>query len=269
MHSRRFVPALLAALLISGTCTLLLSRRLTPRAGAHPTMRRYLAASQAIAPGEVLEAGLMQTISLPMNETMQGAYVKPEDVIGRAAIYPIAAGEPILDADLAARGAGLGITTRIPKGMRALALKSDDIVGVGGFVFPGSRVDVLVTYRTDRSPEPMTATVLQDAEVLAAGHQTQPNPNGKPETVNVVTLLLTPEAAERVVLASTQGTIHFVLRNGVDRQQVAEAPAQLSQFGGPAAPAPVARRATFVRPIPTRPYIVETILGDKTSKTEF
>src|SRR5665213_31876 len=153
----------------------------------------------------------------------------------------------------------MGLTVKIPDGMRAVALRSDEVVGVAGFLFPGSHVDVLVTYRSEKSPDPTTATVLQDAEVLAAGHQVEPDPTGKPATVNVVTLLMKPDDAERVVLASTQGSIHFVLRNSTDREQVADAPVELSELipgvGPTAAAAPKARAPQVKR------FIVETVLG--------
>ena len=96
--------------------------------------------------------------------------------------------------------------------------------------FPGSHVDVLVTYRSETAPEPATATVLQNVEVLAAGSQVQPSLDGKPSSVNVVTVLVTPNDAERVVLASTQGTIHFVLRNSEDHGQVNDPPVGLAQL---------------------------------------
>ena len=269
MTSRRLMPALLAALVISAACTLFIGHKLSQHTGSRIVWRQYLSATRPILPGEVLKAGDLKPINWAPNQTLQGGFTKADEVVGRSTIYPIEAGQPIIDKDLASAGAGLGITTRIPEGMRAIALKSDDVVGVGGFVYPGSFVDVLVTYRTDRSPEPITATVLQDAEVLAAGHQTQPTNDGKPETVNVVTLLLTPQNAERVVLASTQGTIHFVLRNSADRQHMTDPPALLSQFGGEPPAAPVPHHVATVELARPKPYVVETITGDKSSKADF
>ncbi len=270
MNSRRLTTALFAALIISGGCTLLLGRKMLHHNGRAIVWRRYVAATRPIRPGDVLKAGDLTLMNWAPNQTLQGGFSKAQDVVGRAAIYPIEAGQPVVDKDLASAGAGLGITTRIPDGMRAVALKSDDVVGVAGFVYPGSYVDVLVTYRTDRSPEPITATVLQDAQVLAIGHQTQPKDDGKPETVNVVTLLLTPDNAERVVLASTQGTIHFVLRNSADRQHLTAAPALLSQFGSaqPTAAGAPHHFVALAAPKP-KPYVVETVLGDKSTKVEF
>jgi pilus assembly protein CpaB len=200
---------------------------------------------------------------------LEGAFLKPQDVIGRSLLYPLAAGAPILDRDLAIPGTGL--TTKIPDGMRALALRSDEVVGVAGFLFPGSHVDVLVTYRSTTAPEPATATVLQNVEVLAAGSQVQPNLDGKPTSVNVVTVLVTPNDAERVVLASTQGTIHFVLRNSEDDSQVDDPPIGLAEMIPGTGPAPVREKRAVRTAVIQRaaPEIVETVIGDKQSGVSF
>ncbi len=182
-------------------------------------------------------------------------------------MYPISKDEPIVLRELAAPGSGLGLVAKIPEGMRAISLRSDEVVGVAGFLLPGTRVDVLVTFRTGNSPDPTTATVVQDVEVLAAGHQIQPDPEGKPSSVDVVTLLLDPANAQKVVLASTQGTVHFVLRNGADRVQSGNLPVTVSQLTSTPVVAPVAPN----RPHPARsigkPYMVETILGTKKLST--
>jgi pilus assembly protein CpaB len=128
-----------------------------------------------------------------------------------------------------------------------------------------------VTYRSATNPDPATATVLQDVEVLAAGSQVEPNLDGKPTSVNVVTLLVKPNDAERVVLASTQGTIHFVLRNSGDHGQVDSLPVGLSELIPGTGPAPaIAKRAARVRSIRrTVPEVVETVIGDKQSGVSF
>jgi pilus assembly protein CpaB len=154
--------------------------------------------------------------------------------------------------------------------MRAIALRSDEVVGVAGFLMPGTHVDVLVTYRDPSHPDPITATVLQDAEVLAAGHQVQPDPTGKPSSVDVVTLLLSPEDAEKAVLASAQGSIHFVLRNGGDHAKADATPVALAQLATlpstkPISPERVARR----KPPTSEPWVVETLSGSKRSTASF
>ncbi|MGH9617405.1 MAG: Flp pilus assembly protein CpaB [Acidobacteriaceae bacterium] len=270
MNKRRLSLAFLVALVISGACTFVLSRKMHFRAAPVATTE-YVAATAPLQAGEVLQADKLKLIAWPASFPLAGGFLKPKDVIGRALIYPLAPGAPILDRDLAIPGTGL--TTKIPDGMRALALKSDEVAGVAGFLFPGSHVDVLVTYRSATSPEPTTATVLQNVEVLAAGSQVEPNLDGKPVSVNVVTVLVDPNDSERVVLASTQGTIHFVLRNGADQSVVADPPVELSELvpgGAPATvggkPAPVLTPGA-IRRVP-RDY-VQTVLGNKVSRVVF
>ena len=157
------------------------------------------------------------------------------------------------------------------RGMRAIALRSDEVVGVAGFLMPDSHVDVLATVKTDKNPDPVTFIVLQNAEVLAAGHQMQPDPEGKPSTVTVVTLLLTPADAERAVLASLQGTIHFILRSGSDKLKPQDTPLNLAQLidGQVATPTKATvRPANLELKIPKvaplgNEFTVDTIAGDK------
>jgi pilus assembly protein CpaB len=149
--------------------------------------------------------------------------------------------------------------------MRAISLRSDEVVGVAGFLLPGTHVDVLVTMKPPDG-DPITATVLQDVQVLASGQKTEPDPEGKPVTATVVTLLVKPEDAERVDLASTQGIVHFVLRNGVDREQRKSEPLQFSQLAGKPAKPPVTAAVRKVAEV-RKPYVVETFLG-AAAKTE-
>lgn len=272
MNGRRITTALMIALVVSALCTYALSRKIGTRASNHTPLNKYVAPSKPLQAGEVLKADDIELISWPSSNPIQGAFLKTEDLVGRSLLYPMDKGQPITDKFLSAAGSGLGLAGKIPDGMRAIALRSDEVVGVAGFLLPGSHLDVLVTYRTDKSPEPATMTVLQDAEVLATGHQVQPDPEGKPATVAVVTLLLKPEDAERAVLASTQGTIHFVLRGGSDKAIVHASPIMLSQLSG--GPSPVLISPHVPTPhvqhhlVPTE-YVVETILGDKQSTDKF
>jgi pilus assembly protein CpaB len=238
------------------------------RGNAVPT-QAYVAAAAPLDAGEVLDATKLKLIQWPVAVPLVGVFLKPQDVIGRSLLYPLAAGAPILDRDLAIPGTGL--TTKIPDGMRALALRSDEVVGVAGFLFPGSHVDVLVTYRSTTAPEPATATVLQNVEVLAAGSQVQPNLDGKPASVDVVTVLVTPNDAERVVLASTQGTIHFVLRNSEDHNRVDSVPVGLAELIPGTGIAPIGvKRAGVARAVRrSAPDVVETVIGDKQSGVSF
>jgi pilus assembly protein CpaB len=269
MNSRRLLVALLLALLLSGGVTFFISRKLAGHGTPHPNVERYVATKRAMQAGDVLKAEDLTLVDWPSTITLPHAFTRTGDVAGRAVIYPIAASQPILEGYLAAPGSGIGLTTKIPEGMRATAVKSDEIVGVAGFLFPGSHVDVLVTFRADGLPSPATQIVLQDVEILTIGQKLEPDPQGKPETVNVVTLLLTHEDSQKLVLASSQGSIQFVLRNGGDHTRVPVTPVQVAQLVGTQ---PIAALTTVTprRHLPMKEAdTVETILGEKRSTKSF
>jgi len=244
VNSKRIAIALTLALAVSGLCTWTIARRVERRPA--PETVAYI------------------KYAWPASNPLAGAFTRATELAGREVLFPLAKGQPIVDRDLSAPGSGTGLAAKIPDGMRAIALRSDEVVGVAGFLVPGSHLDVLVTYRSDRSPEPLTTTVLQNAVVLAAGQRVEPDPDGKPTNATVVTLLLTPEQAQRAVLASVQGAIHFVLRNGADTGSRPEPPLLLSQLSGEA-PAPAhVPEPTVVSPAPAvhpKPYEIETVLG--------
>lgn len=268
---RKFLIALLCSFAISCCGTLILGRKVSAKARHKEPTVRYASAKKAIDVGEIIKPDDLTYTEWPANKPIQGAFAKVEDVAGRSSVYPIGGGQIILDKYLAAPGAGIGLTTKIKDGMRAVALKSDDVIGVAGFLFPGSRVDVLVTYHSAQTPDPVTATVVQDAQVIAVGHQIQPDPDGKPASVNVVTVLVQPADASRLVLASTQGSVYFVLRNGGDRAQTSNQPVQLSSLAsGQKAPEhPSSNRGVKPHAIAKNNYVVETIAGDKHSSVSF
>lgn len=231
MNPRRIFIALALALLVSGTSTWLVSRSL--KAAPIPASISevgYAAPSRALQAGELLNSSNTEVVAWPASIAIDGAFSRTADLTGRSILFPLAKGQPIVDRDLATVGTGIGLANRIPDGMRAVALRSDEVVGVAGFLVPGSHLDVLVTYRPDGAAAALTATVVQNAVVIAAGHQTEPDPSGKIADVTVVTLLLTPGESQRAVLASTQGAIHFILRNGADSATETNAPVLLSQL---------------------------------------
>jgi pilus assembly protein CpaB len=271
MNAKRLSTAFIIALAVSALCTWLLGRRISTHAATVPETR-YLAPAKPLQAGEVIKAQDLELVSWPASNPIVGAYTKPEDLVGRAVLYPADKDQPITDRVLAAPGSGVGLTAKIPNGMRAIALRSDEVMGVAGFIYPGSHLDVLVTYHAANSPEPVTFTVLQDAEVLATGQKDQPEPDGKAVTTTVVTLLLTPQDAERAVLASSQGTFHFVLRSGSDKGQVKDAPITLANMTGdwttPRAGAPARLLPVRTGPAP-QGVTVETVAGDKQSNDTF
>ena len=264
MTTRRTMMALLLALLISASCCWLISRKLAVAAAtvSVPDLS-YVVAAHAIQPGDAVQAEDLRVVSWPGNRPIDGAQTRIAAVAGREALFPLAQGEPILDRHLAAPGSGIGLASKIPQGMRAVTLRSDEVVGVAGFLIPGSHVDVLVTYHTVATPEPLTATVLQNVVALAAGHEVQPDPTGKPSDVTVVTLLLNPEDAQRAVLASAQGQIHFVLRSGADQTTSSTTPVMLSQLAGHPARAGRAAARASQPAAPSHPvrHEIETVLA--------
>jgi pilus assembly protein CpaB len=270
--NRRLTTAFIIALAVSGIFTYWLSQRFTKtnRPAPPPPKSQYVAAASNMEAGQAIHAENLRMVDWPAAMPLSGAYTNPQPLVGRIVMYPLSAGEPILDRQLSSQGASGGLTVKIPDGMRAISLRSDEVVGVAGFLLPGTHVDVLVTLHPTNQPDPVTSTVLQDAEVLATGQKTEPDPEGKPTTATVVTLLVKPEDAERVVLASTQGTVHFVLRNSVDREQYTGPPALLSELSGVAPPSPEkpqARRASQL--VVAKPYTVETFSGSKQRTDNF
>jgi pilus assembly protein CpaB len=262
------------AALLAGGITFLVFKRL--RAGAQRQVTQIVAAAQDLPMGATLTAKDVVLIDWPSDMPLAGSFPKVEAVVGKPVVRSVGAKEPIFQRDLGVEGSGIGISAKIPPGMRATAVKSNEIVGVAGFLYPGSHVDVLATYQVPYAQNgqnsTITQTVLQDVEVLTAGQTIEPDPQGKPQQVNVVTLLLNPEDSQKVQLASSQGQIQFVLRNGTDSKNVDLHPTHLEQLAGivkPPAPAtsPVRRKTTAAPPQPA--YVLEVIQGTKREVHKF
>lgn len=270
MNVKRLVIVLIIAVVISGIFTLWLSHQVAKPHAAVAGNLQYAAVTQNIEAGAVLRADQIKLMPWPASDPLDGAHQKADELTGRVVLFPLAAGEPILDRQLAPAGGG-GFTGKIPAGMRAISVRSNEIVGVAGFLQPGTHVDVLVTYHTAASPDPVTSTILQDIEVLAAGQNFQPDADVKADAANVVTLLVKPADAEKIVLASSQGDLHFVLRNGQDRAQVQDSGANVSELN---TDAPAPQHTATVHPHPAHPaappaYTVQTITGSKQSTETF
>ena len=248
--NRRLITVLLCAFLVAGGCSLLVYRiigvRMTGARKAATT--RVVSAAADVKLGTILTAANLSTIDIA-GTLPKGAILKPENAIGRGLVSDISQGEPLLESRLAPAGSGGGLAATIRKGMRACAVKVDEVVGVGGFVTPGMRVDVLVAGNppgdANNGAGTLVRTLLQNIEVLSAGTDIQKDAEGKPQQVRVVNLLVTPDQAQILSLASSlnpgggQGHIQLVLRNPLDTA-VAEVPGtgMAALFsGGTAAPA--------------------------------
>jgi len=258
------------AALLAGTVTFLVYRRLRLTSNdRHIT--QILAAATNLPMGVTLTAKDVVLVDWPSDVALAGSFSKVDAVVGHPLVQSVGAKEPIFQRDLGVERSGIGISAKIPPGMRATAVRSNEIAGVAGFLYPGSHVDVLATYSLAGVQGNITQTVLQDVEVLTAGQTIEPDPEGKPQQVNVVTLLLSPEDSQRVQLASTQGTIQFVLRNGTDAKTVEVHPTKLDQLAGVVKPpAPPTKRTIKATPPPQQPvYVLEVIEGTKRTVHKF
>jgi pilus assembly protein CpaB len=237
-----------------------------------------IAAAKDIKLGTVLSASDLTTV-LIAGTPPKDAILKPEDAVGRGVTSDLYQGEPVMNSRLAALGAGGGLAASIRQGMRACAVKVDEVVGVAGFVIPGMRVDVLIS---GIPPSPTNAaqnqpaverTILQNIEVLSAGTDIQKDAEGKPRQVQVVNLLVTPQDAETLALASNQTHIQLVLRNPLDTQ-IAQTPGtgMVNLFAGkdvvPVKPR-IVRAAHVVANSAPQFDTVEVFNGSQRSETKF
>jgi pilus assembly protein CpaB len=224
--NRRLLTVLLLAFLIAGGCSLLVYRVVGRRvaAGHQGSTTRVIAAATDIKLGTILTAANLSSTEIA-GTLPKGAILKPENAIGRGVVADLYQGEPIMESRLAPLGSGGGLAATIRQGMRACAVKVDEVVGVAGFVTPGMRVDVLISGDppgVSQAQGTMVRTLLQNIQVLSAGTDIQKDTEGKPQQVRVVNLLVTPEQAEVLSLASNpnnQTHIQLVLRNPLDTQE--------------------------------------------------
>jgi pilus assembly protein CpaB len=270
MKARRLLTALFAALAISGVATVWLGSKISkPKPVVVAAAQRFVGAANNLEAGAVLQPTDLKMVDWPAGVPLDGSTDKMDGVVGRTLLYPVAAGQPISSHQVSQAGAGIGLSARIPDGMRAISLKSDEIVGVAGFLLPGTHVDVLMTYRDTNSQNSITITVLQNAQVLTTGQKTVADPKGEANTASVVTLLVTPLDAEKLTLASAQGSIHFVLRNGADQNENQLKPQDINTLAGIQKPVVKAPQAVKAPAPPPQPYSIETIRGDKSSSESF
>jgi pilus assembly protein CpaB len=222
--------------------------------------------------GAALRQEDLRAIQWPSEAVPAGAFGKPEDLIGRGLIQSVATNEPFLPSKLAAREAGAGLPPVIPEGQRALSVRVNDVVGVAGYVLPGTRVDVVATVNpTQQQTDVTSKVILTNVQVLAAGTKIEQDEKNKPIAVSVVTLLVNPDEAERLTLASTEGKIQLALRNPLDKTAPAttgirpaalmgsSVPVRRVASSNPVARQPQAAPAAAPAPAPT----VEIIRGDK------
>lgn len=278
MNKNRIMIGLGAALLVGILASRFVYREMRVASSAPKTVPtvQVVIATVPLTLGTRLQANQLTTIGWPNSAPMNGSFSRIDDCVGRAVLTNIAPNEPILEQKLAPREAGAGLPAVIPEGMRALSVRVDDVVGVAGFVEPGTMVDVLATGDPGgtNGGDTVTRTILEDVRVLAAGQQTTQDKEGKPQTVSVVTVLVTPDQADRLTLASNEGRLRLSLRNTIDTKQLDPPPvSRRAVFYGlePPRPSPVAakHKETPAPPKAADTYTVQVIKGDKAETQSF
>lgn len=278
MNRTRMMVLAALSLALSLAVAVIAYRMLESR--ANPTIQegKVVVAAQKLALGARVAEADIRVVSWPADTAIEGAFADPAKVVGRAVIMPVVPGEPVLEAKLAPEGAGAGLGAVIPEGKRAVAVKVNEVIGVAGFVLPGTRVDVIVTGSPTSSGTADTAKViLENVQVLSAGSQLEEHGDGSPQNVTVVTLVVTPEESQKLALAANEGRIQLALRNPLDERR--EDPAAVSRkalFAGSAQPPPAptrvaraTREAPRPRPTPPPSVVVEVIQGGARESVTF
>jgi pilus assembly protein CpaB len=281
--NKRLLTILLLAFVIAGACAFLVFRVIGNKlGGSQPSTTAVVSAASDIKLGTVLTDANLSTVDISGTPPKGTILAKDKaTLVGRGVISDLFQGEPILDTRLAPPGSGGGMAATIPNGMRAMAVKVDDVVGVAGFATPGMHVDVLssvpervLNSAPTQQDNTIVKTILQNIEVLSAGINIQKDAEGKPQQVQVVNLLVTPDQAETLSLASTgaNGTkIQLVLRNPLDTQTQDVKENSVGAIFGGGLPAPVKARivARSKAPAPAARTSIEIYNGNKRSEEKF
>ena len=269
MNRTRLLMIGVLALALGFLAAVSVYRNLQSRNGNTDAGADVIVAANDLQVGARVEERDIRIIRIPSADLPPGAPRKRSEVIGHGVIVPISKGEFILPNRLAGENAGSGLPSLIPPGMRAVSVRVNEVVSVAGFVTPGTRVDVLLT-GAPGTGEQQTTTVLQNVAVLASGHTLERSSTGEAQNTAVITLLVTPDDAERLTLASSEGKIQLALRNPLDTKQD-ELAAALSR-GLYKGSAPVPEHAPVHRvaapkpapvPVPSSGVSVEVYQGDK------
>jgi pilus assembly protein CpaB len=257
-----------------------LRRETQPLLNPTATAGKAIVAAKDLPVGAVLTEQDVRVVDWPGNAVPAGLIATPQEAVGRGLMAPVKLNEPLLEAKLAPKGAGGGMAVIIEPGKRALSLRVDDVIGVAGFVQPNTRVDVLLTMATQGvGGEQTTKAILQNIQALAIGQTTTTNAQGQAQVVPVVTVLVSPEQAETLALASTQGRLQMAMRNQLDTLPIKTNGARVSALLGPVRGAPQQpsvlgyRRGGAVITSPRAPATEETIVegfrGGERSITRF
>ncbi len=246
--------------------------RLFSGQGVEPGVTVLVAASD-IQLGVKISSDNVRPVTVPQSAVPPNAYTSAREVLGRSVIFPISKGEFLLPSKLASLESGNGLPSLIPTGMRAVSVRVNDVVSVAGFVQPGTRVDVLSTGTRSGGNDSQTTTVLENVAVMAVGKSLDRNSEAQPSPV--ITLLVSPDDAQKLALVSQEGRIQLSLRNPLDTKKGAIGATRASSLYVGDTPPPTESKPRAKRtiakatPPANAPYAVEMIRGSKRDETKF
>jgi len=279
MNRNRLLMIGFLALVMGAFVSFLVYRNLQGGRGKAAPGEDVFVATDDLQVGTKIEDKDIKYAHFASSDLPAGVFHRRDKLIGRGVIQPIYRGEWILSSKLAGENAGYGLPALIPPGMRAVSVRVNDTSSVSGFVLPGTRVDVLLTGEPQGSSQTQTTTVLENVAVLANGTRLERGPGGgEPVSTSVITLLVSPDDAQKLTLASNQGRIQLALRNPLDtrQQDIAAARSDALYKGAPAPAQPVVTRpkAKPAAPpaavmTPPAPFTVEVYRGNKVEKDNF
>lgn len=221
MRNKRFFLVLVGALIFGVLAAVSVSRYLSSAQAYTKNLNKVAVAKVAIPIGSKIIPEQIMVVQFPKESTPDGAFDSPEKLAGRVAVMNIAAREPITETRLAPEGTAAGLSAIIPEGYRAMTVKVDDAAGISGFIMPGTLVDVVVVIDPREGSgmqDPISKIVLQNIKVLANGQNIdKPKDEREANSVKAVTLQVTPEQAEKLALASSEGKLQLVMRSQIDQ----------------------------------------------------
>jgi pilus assembly protein CpaB len=273
MRNKRFIIALACAIVCGLLGVLAVTRYLSQLNAFAKDLGNVVVAKQEIPLGAKITADQLTLAPIPNGSLPDGVFRKIDQVVGRVAIQSIGVRETVTGMKLAPEGTGGGLSAVIPEGYRAVTVKVDDVVGVSGFVMPGSYVDVVSVITPpgqDGAQGPISKIVLQHIKVLASGPKIDsPENQREPTSVKAVTLMVTPEQAEKLVLAANEGKLQLVMRNysddedapttGTDKNKLLRGDNVKPEPPPPSETQPEKPKTTWVKHTPVKPKMEKPV----------
>ena len=214
--------------------------------------------------GTLLTRDNVKVVAWPAQTPLQGGFSSVDEVVDRGLIAGVVENEPLSENKLASKAAGAGLPPTITPGMRAISVKVNEVIGVAGFVVPGTRVDVVtIIQRNDKREDTISRVVVSNVQVLSAGtryDQDEPKKDGQAIRSTVVTLMVSPVDAERVALAQAEGQLMLTLRNPLDVEPSQTQGVLKAALFGADKPVPAPARPATRRAAPVAPVVVPVVV---------